>query len=271
MKGIKEMKKRETIWQRAYELEQQGKAFCLVMVTASSGSVPRGSGAAMLVSSDGVTVGTIGGGNVERLCTQEALKVIAEGKPVTESYCLDDIEGTETGSICGGSFTIVFFPNPAKRVAHIFGAGHVARPTAHLAALAGYSVIIYDNNPEFANATFFPDASKIVIGDAVTQARELKLKPEDVVIILSASHETDLQVLKTFKDRLPLYLGIIASRKKALHFRQALEVEGWSAADIEAIHTPIGLSIGARTPEEIAVSIVGQLIATCGSMESPSK
>jgi len=201
------------------------------------------------------------------MCAEIAIEAMSSGKTVTKSLSLDDAENEETGSICGGRMTLVFYPRPVDRILHLFGAGHVARPTCHLAALAGYSVIVYDDKTEFANREYFPDASSINVGDPVTMAKEAEIKHNDTLVIMSASHETDLLVLKTMKERMPGYVGVIASKKKAHEFRKQLDADGWDKKAIDSIHAPIGLDIGARTPGEIAISVVSELINERGPVE----
>lgn len=221
----------------------------------------------MIVQHDGKTVGTIGGGILERLSAEEALLAIQERKTRLRTFSLDDPHAKDTGAVCGGTVTVFFDVQAAARVAHVFGAGHVALPTVGLLARIGYAVKLYDESAEFANRDRFPDVVDFYIGDFSTLAANAEIKSEDSVVILTASHETDYQVLRTFRGRLPFYLGVIGSKAKAQHYRQRLIEENWSAADLERIHSPIGLMIGSRTPEEIAVSIAAQMISLRGPSE----
>jgi xanthine dehydrogenase accessory factor len=221
----------------------------------------------MLVRSDGTTIGTVGGGIVERLAAEEAVRAIAEGKPRVRSFNLDDAEAHDTGAVCGGSVTLFFNVQSAAHVAHVFGAGHVALPTVKLLASVGYAVKLYDISAEHANRERFPNVMEIRIGDLAKLAEEADVRPDDAVVILTASHETDFAVVRVFKNRLPMYLGVIGSKKKALHYRARLAEEGWPASEIDRIHSPIGLEIGSRTPAEIAVSIVAEMIALRGPSE----
>jgi xanthine dehydrogenase accessory factor len=253
-------------WTIAAELASQGEGFCIALIVESEGSVPRRAGASMLVTADGSSHGTVGGGEVERLCVNEALVALREGKPRLRSFNLNDPLGKETGSICGGKMTVSFHPNPARLKAHVFGAGHVARPTTDLLSTVGYHVVVHDETDEFANKQFFPNA-EFQHGDHVTAATELNLNQHDAVLLLTSSHEVELEILRCFKDRLPHYLGVIASKKKVAHFRTVLNKDGWSKTDLDAIHAPIGLDIGARTPEEIAVAIVAEVLKHRGPIE----
>jgi xanthine dehydrogenase accessory factor len=221
----------------------------------------------MIVKNDGSTVGTVGGGSVERLAREEALRVIAEGKPRLRTFDLNDPEAEDTGAVCGGSVTLFFNVNPAARVAHVFGAGHVALPTVKLLASVGYAVKLYDESARHANRERFPDAVEIRIGDLPKLGDAADVSPQDSVVILTASHETDFQIVRAFKNRLPAYLGVIGSQTKAAHYRKLLAEEGWPQSEIARIRTPIGLEIGSRTPEEIAVSIVAQMISLRGPSE----
>jgi xanthine dehydrogenase accessory factor len=221
----------------------------------------------MIVKSDGSTVGTVGGGAVERLARDEALHALADGKPRLRTFNLDDAEGRATGAVCGGSVTLFFNVHTAAHVAHVFGAGHVALPTVKLLASVGYAVKLYDVSAGQANHERFPDAIEIRVGDLVKLAVEANVRAQDSVVILTSSHETDFQVVRTFKNRLPAYLGVIGSKNKAVHYRKLLAEEGWPENEIARIHSPIGLEIGSRTPEEIAVSIVAQMISLRGPSE----
>ena len=253
-------------WRIAADLETQGRGFCIALVVESEGSVPRRAGASMLVTADGQTFGTVGGGHLERLCADEALLALQEGKPRLRAFNLNDPKGKETGSICGGKIVVAFHPHPARLRAHIFGAGHVAKPTAKLLQSVGYQVIVHDETAEYANQDQFPGA-EFAYGDLVKDAATLEFEPHDCVLLLTSSHEVELEILRTFKNRLPHYLGVIASRKKAAHFRTVLNKDGWSKRDLDAIHAPVGLDIGARSPEEIAVSIVAEVLQHRGPVE----
>jgi len=248
-------------------LAQRVVPFCLCTVIESTGSVPRRAGSSMIVQSDGSTVGTVGGGTVERLARDEALRAIAEGKPRLRTFDLNDPDAEDTGAICGGSVTIFFNMHAAAHVAHVFGAGHVALPTVKLLAAVGYAVKLYDESAAHANRERFPEAVEIRIGDLANLAAEAGVRPEDSVVILTASHETDFEIVRAFKNRLPAYLGVIGSKAKALHYRKLLAEEGWAENEIAGIYSPIGLEIGSRSPEEIAVSIVAQMISLRGPSE----
>ena len=255
------------IWKSGLELTQKAVPFCLCTVIESTGSVPRRKGTTMIVRGDGSTVGTVGGGTLERLATEEARRAIAEGQTRLRTFDLNDPGGQDTGAVCGGKVTVFFNVQRPAHVAHIFGAGHVALPTARLLSNVGYAVKLYDISAEHANPERFPQAAEILVGDLVELAWRADVRPEDSVVILTASHETDFQIVRAFRDRLPYYLGVIGSKSKAAHYRKLLAEEGWPESEIARIHSPIGLDIGSCTPEEIAVSIVAEMISLRGPSE----
>jgi len=255
------------IWENAANLSERGEPFCMAFVAESTGSVPRRAGSVMLVGKDGLSFGTVGGGSVERIAKEEAIQAILDGKPRLRNMKLNDPEGEDTGAVCGGNVTIFLFPQTSQAKLHLFGAGHVARPTAHFASIVGYNVIVYDETDRYANTLNFPDAVDFSIGKSPDFAEQLEFGQQDAVVILSASHEADFEILRKFKGNLPPYLGVIASAKKAKHFRKLLVEEGWNQDSLKAIHAPIGLDIGSRTPEEIALSIVAEILKTRGPIE----
>jgi xanthine dehydrogenase accessory factor len=245
----------------AGRLAEAGQAFCLVMVTATKGSTPRRAGAMMLVRADGSSVGTIGGGAVENASIEEAKAAILDGQPRARTYALDEkMEGVATGSICGGQMEVFFAPTPARDVLYIFGGGHVGKATVAIAAEAGWQVEVFDDRPEMATRERHPRAARLRTGDVVALARELKLKPTDFVAIITHRHDLDFEILKEILPKSAGYVGVIASRTKAAEFRKELAASGFREEDIEKVHMPIGLSIHAQTPEEIAVAIVAQMI-----------
>jgi len=160
-----------------------------------------------------------------------------------------------------GAFVVV---EPAGRVCavHLFGAGHVAQPTAHLATLVGFQVHVYDDRGEYANRERFPEAHRIRVLDSFDQAFDGPApSADDFVVILTRGHLHDQNVLARALATKAGYIGMIGSRKKRRTIYAKLRDQGVSQDAIDRVHSPIGLSIGAETPEEIAVSIVAELIA----------
>lgn len=221
----------------------------------------------MIVTADGQSRGTLGGGIVERLAIEEALKLLNIGGASLRVFSLNDAEGEATGAVCGGEVSVYFSVWKPDRVAHVFGAGHVALATVPLLSRIGYAVTIYDESANHATAERFPAASRLVIGDVADFASALEPGPRDIAIVLTASHEMDFAVVRALREKQFAYLGVIGSKAKAHYYREKLGAEGWTKGEIARIHTPIGLDIGSRTPEEIAISIAGEVILVRGQSE----
>lgn len=249
------------IFTEAGRLAEAGQSFCLALITATKGSTPRKAGTMMLVRSDGSLVGTVGGGGAEALAKREALQALRDGRVRLRKYTLEkDAEGMATGSLCGGEIEVFFAPTPPRDVLHLFGGGHVGKPTAAIAAEVGWQVQVFDERPEMAERERHTRAASLHTGDIVALAGELALGPQDFVVIVTHRHDLDLALLKVLLPKNPGYIGVIASRAKAAQFRKELAAAGHPAEAIEKVHMPVGLSIHAQTPEEIAVAIIAQMI-----------
>lgn len=249
------------IFIEAGRLAESGKGFCLAIVTATKGSTPRKAGAMMLVRSDGSSIGTVGGGGVEAEAHTEALEALKDGQPRLRKYTLSEAnEEITSAGICGGEVDIFFTPTLPNETLYIFGAGHVGKATAAFAAQAGFRVEIFDDRPELLTPERHPEAAALHSGDCMAHARELTIRSEDFVVLMTHRHDFDFDLLKILLPKTPGYIGAIASRKKAAQFQNDLRAAGYAPEQIEKVHMPIGLSISAETPEEIAIAIVAQLI-----------
>jgi len=158
----------------------------------------------------------------------------------------------------GGSYALE--PWAAASPLYIFGAGHVSRPTAQVAALAGFRVTVLDDRPEFANAERFPQAETRVLDGYDDCFAKLSAGPGAFVVIVTRWHVHDAEVLGQALSTGAGYIGMIGSRRKRDAVYQRLRGQGFTDADLARVHCPIGLDIGAETPEEIAVSIVAELV-----------
>jgi xanthine dehydrogenase accessory factor len=238
----------------------------LVTVVASKGSTPRHPGAKMIVKGDGSIIGTIGGANLEFLASKEALTALEDGKTRKVTYLLyeDNVtiagEKQPTGMICGGEVELFFEPLVGAPILYLFGAGHVAKPTAHIAALCGFTVRVFDQRAEMATKDRFPEAGELIVDDLTVASQKIEPVEDSYAVIVTAGHDTDYAVLKNVLKKPFYYIGVICSRRKKKILLEKLAQEGFSEEIITKIHTPIGLDIGSETPEEIAVSIVAELI-----------
>lgn len=259
------MKIEKDIFTEIAALKQKRIPAVLVTIIDAKGSVPRHTGSKMIVLNDGSIIGTIGGAVLERDAIDHALNVLKEGIPKKVSFQLHEKEKTEsskvpTGMLCGGEVELFFEPLTISPAVHIFGAGHVAKPVAHLAAICGFSVYIYDERAEMASADRFPDAVELNAGKLNEILKDFQPGKLDFIVIVSPSHDIDFQVLRKVIDKDCKYLGVICSKRKWKIFRNKLLSEGDGSRLIDRVHAPIGIDIGSETPEEIAVSIVAEMI-----------
>jgi xanthine dehydrogenase accessory factor len=243
------------------EALQRGEEVALVTITSSTGSTPQRVGAKMLVYADGRTVGTIGGGCYENDAFWKAREAIKARKPQNVRYELTDDFAEESGLICGGQMEVFIEPvEPAPDV-YVFGAGHVGYFLARLANQVGFRVHVIDDREKFANAERFPDGIETIVDDIPTWLEGHLLPPTSYAVIVTRGHRHDLDALRALARKNLRYLGLIGSRAKVKRIYDALLAEGMTTEALGAVHAPIGLDIGAITPQEIAVSILAELIA----------
>jgi xanthine dehydrogenase accessory factor len=248
------------IYKQIIDLKAKRKAAALVTVIKVKGSTPRDTGSKMIVLKDGTIFGTIGGSAVEALIIEEAKKCITSGKIMRVSHNLFDLEETDTGMLCGG--TMEFFIEPlvlAPRL-YIFGGGHVAQTLAKLAYEVGFDYVLIDDREEFANKERFPEATEIMVNEAGKQAANMEFEESDFVAIVTRGHKHDYETLKGVIRKNVRYLGLIGSNVKRNQLFKKLMEEGITDEQLARVHSPIGLDIEAETPQEIAVSIVAELI-----------
>lgn len=242
-------------------LLREGRGAVLCTLIEKTGSGPRDTGAKMLITPDGGTVGTIGGGGIERRLIWEALEALKEGKPRTLTFALGlqpEGDAVPVNSKCGGTVKIfldVIKPEPRLI---IIGSGHIAKPLAELAAMTGFDVTVVDDAAT-ATRERFPRA-ELRTGPFEEELERVEVRPSDFVAVVHGETGYELAALRSMLRRGPAYIGLLGSRNKAAEHKRQLLEEGFPREEVEAIHAPIGLDIGAETPEEIAVSIVAELI-----------
>jgi xanthine dehydrogenase accessory factor len=241
--------------------EASGEAAALVTVVATEGSTPQKAGARMLVHADGRIVGTIGGGCLEAEMSWRAREAIVGRRPKLVSYDLTPDQAGEDGLVCGGRMQVFIEPVEGTPVLCLFGAGHVAQPLARMARACGFRVELADDRIKFANAERFPDADRIVVDDVAAAAAQMTLGPNSYAVVVTRGHKGDGEALRAVLGRGLRFVGLLGSRPKVVHIFAALREEGVPAEELARVHAPIGLEIGAQTPEEIAVSILAEMIA----------
>jgi xanthine dehydrogenase accessory factor len=240
---------------------ERGEAAALVTIVATTGSTPQRVGAKMLVFADGRIVGTIGGGCYENDAFWKAREAIDHRRPQLVHYELSDDFAQETGLICGGQMDVYIEPIEPSPELYVIGAGHVGFHLARLAHEVGFRVHIVDDREKFANNERFPTAEEVVVDDIPTWVARANLPPHAYAVIVTRGHTNDLEALRALAPIDLRYLGLIGSRAKVARIYEALAADEMPAERLKRVHAPIGLDIGAVTPQEIAVSILAELIA----------
>ncbi len=244
------------------EALSRGDEAALVTIVSSNGSTPQRVGAKMLVFEDGRIVGTVGGGCYEADAIGKARQVLATRKPATVKYDLNDDFAEETGLMCGGQMEVFIEPIEASPAVYVFGAGHVGYYLGRVAHDAGFAVHVVDDRAAFANTERFPFAASVVVDDIPAWLARTTLPATAYAVIVTRGHRSDLDVLRALAPRDLRYIGLIGSRAKVTRlYEQVLGGAGVSPELLARIHAPIGLDLGAVTPQEIAVSIAAELIA----------
>jgi xanthine dehydrogenase accessory factor len=237
-------------------LTRSGKPYALATVIAHSGSSPRKSGAKMLVRGDGSLLGSVGGGRVETETIGAALKALSVGEARILEYVLTE----EHGFACGGSMSVFIEPHGGCPQLVMFGAGHVGRAVTSLAHDCGFRVVVIDHRPECTTSELLPGADEILCSPIAGAFKQLNLTSESYVVIATPGHLHDFEAVRACLATEAGFIGLLGSRRKGEVLFTALEEEGFSKAQRKRVVTPVGLDIGGQAPEEIAVSIVAQLI-----------
>jgi xanthine dehydrogenase accessory factor len=250
------------LYEEIVRLKAEGASASLATIVGAEGSTPRETGAKMLVREDGTILGSIGGGCLEGQVIVEAIMVMRDEKPRTVHYDLTgrEADGTGTGMICGGVLDVYIEPIVPTPTVFIFGGGHISLFVSKISAMVGFQVAVIDDRAEFANPERFPEAQQ-VIAEKFSQAfSRLKVNRSGYLVIVTRGHAGDQEVLEWALTTEARYIGMIGSKKKIRTLYQNLEAKGVAPERLERVFAPIGLDIGALTPEEIAVAIVGQMI-----------
>lgn len=245
------------LYEEMVRLSRRGEPYALATVVANSGSSPRKAGAKMLVRSDGSFLGTVGGGRVENESVTAALAALKEGTARTLDFVLTE----ENGFACGGSMSVFIEPQGRRPLLVMFGAGHVGRAVAALAHGCGFRVVVVDDRPDCAVTELLPGADEIICATVSDAFGQLQLDRESFAVIATPGHLSDFDAVRGCLATEAGFIGLLGSRRKRETLLKTLGDEGFAVAQQQRVVTPVGLDIGAQTPEEIAVSIVGQLIA----------
>lgn len=259
----------EEVFRAVHDVLERGESAALVTIVSTQGSTPQRIGAKMLVYADGRTVGTIGGGCYENDAFWKARRALDTRKPLVAKYELTDDIAEESGLICGGQMDVYIEPLESSPHLYLVGAGHVSYQLGRLASTVGFRVHVIDDREKFSNKDRFPEAVEVVVDNIPEWLEQANISPHSYAVILTRGHRHDLDALRALATRDLRYLGLIGSKAKVTRLHDVLRKEGIALEHPDRLHAPVGLDIGAISPEEIAVSILAELIAVkYGKLES---
>jgi xanthine dehydrogenase accessory factor len=248
------------LFEEITRLRRAGKRAVLATIVHTNGSIPSFESSRMLVREDGSIAGTIGGGCVEAEVWAAAKEVLAAETPRKMTFNLNHEARYDNGLICGGTLEVFVEPILPQPKLYIFGAGHISIALAQAAAMAGFAIAVVDDREQFANRERFPWADEIHTNfDSAFDT--IKPNLSTYLVVVTRGHRDDMRVLRWALGTDARYIGMIGSRRKVLSVYESLEKEGVDPKRFKDVHAPVGLDIGALTPEEIAISIVAELIA----------
>ncbi len=255
------------LYEEIVKLRQNGRRGAVATIVNVRGSIPSFKTAKMLVRDDGSIVGTIGGGCVEADVWQAAREVMESERPRTLTFDLNNDPKYDTGLVCGGTLEVFVEPVLPPAELYIFGAGHVAAALYRVARIAGFDITVVDDREAYANRERFPEAQQVMAEDFEKAMAELQPSESSYIVVVTRGHRDDMRVLRWAVQTPARYVGMIGSKRKTITIFKELQQEGIPAKLFERVHAPVGLDIGAITPEEIAVSITAELIARRRNVE----
>jgi xanthine dehydrogenase accessory factor len=249
------------IYDEIVRLRKSGQKCALATIVQVKGSIPSFESAKLLVREDGSMMGTVGGGCVEAEVWNTAREVLDTERPRNLSFNLGQDAAYDNGLICGGQLNIFVEPVIPQPRAYIFGGGHVSKSISKVASMAGFSTVIVDDREAFANAERFPEAEETHAEEYEAVFPRLNINSSSYLIIVTRGHRDDMRVLRWAVTTPARYIAMIGSKRKTISVIHELEKEGMARELFEKIFAPMGLDIGAESPEEIAVSVVAEMIA----------
>jgi xanthine dehydrogenase accessory factor len=249
------------IYEEVVRLRRLGQKCALATIVEVNGSIPSYESAKLLVREDGSMIGTIGGGCVEAEVWNAAREVMQSEKPRLLNFSLGQDAAYDNGLICGGQLNVFVEPVVPQPQVFIFGAGHISKSLSKVANLAGFATVIVDNREAFANRERFPEAGEIYAEEYEDVFPKLTIRDTSHCIIVTRGHRDDMRVLRWAVRTPAKYVAMIGSRRKVIGVVKELEKEGISREAFERVFAPMGFEIGAITPEEIAISVVAEMIS----------
>lgn len=248
-----------TVYSALAELEKSGGAGAYCVIIETQGSTPRHVGSKMLVYPDGSFIGTVGGGELESRVINEALQAMEDGQPRKLSYQMTDPQQGDPG-VCGGQLEIFVEPVVPLPTILVIGAGHVGKAVVHLAKWLGFRVLVSDDRAEFCTPEAIPKADEYYPIPMTELSDALEITPWTSIVLTTRGADVDAVGLPALLESPAGYIGVIGSRRRWATTVKLLQESGVSDKDIDRVRSPIGLELHAETPEEIAVSIMAEII-----------
>ncbi|CAH2603846.1 Xanthine dehydrogenase [Rhodovastum atsumiense] len=255
------------VYEQLIHERAEGRSCALATIVNVVGSIPSYTCAKMLVREDGTIVGTIGGGAAEGRAIAIAREVLETGRPQMISFNLHENPVLDIGMVCGGSLDIFVEAIRPSPTAYIFGGGHIGFIMARLARLVGFEVVVIDDRPEFANRDRFPEVQAVHAGDLAASMEQLRPNRSSLIFIATRGHGLDGQALAWALGTSAGYIGMIGSKRKVITIGKRLMAQGIPAEQFRRVQAPVGLDIGADTPEEIAIAVIAEMIANIRKSE----
>ncbi len=248
-----------SIYQALSELEKNNESAALCTVVKSEGSTPRHVGSKMLVYTDGKFIGTVGGGELENRVIKAAVQSIKDGKAQTLEYTMADPSRGDPG-VCGGHVEVFVEPILPTPTLVVIGAGHVGKAVVHLAKWLGFRVAVCDDRIEFCNPEATPGADEYYPVEMGLLAEKLKVTDRTYLVVTSRGSSVDAVGLPSLLESQAAYIGVIGSKRRWATTVKALKENGISDELLKKVRSPMGLELQAETPEEIAVSIMAEVL-----------
>lgn len=246
-----------SIMKKAIEEIESGNELAIATITKSSGSTPRGKGTSMIVKADGSIHGTIGGGALEKHVIELSIEAIKEGQSKTVDLPLTT-KGVEM--ICGGGVEVFIDVYKQKPKLLIVGGGHVGYALYKIASLLDFQLVIFEDREEFLTPERFPLAHELVLGPLRENLRNYEIDENTYIVIVSRSHNSDQESLEEVVNSSAKYIGAMGSKKKIITMMKNLRELGFSEKNLSKVYAPIGLNIAAEGPEEVAMSIMSEVL-----------
>ncbi len=253
------------IFEEIVRVRAEGIPAALATIVGTRGSTPGRATMRLLVLADGTFLGTVGGGCLEAEVYDTAMQVLADERPRSLQFRLTEQDSPDSGLMCGGEVTIFVEPITTP-VLWIFGAGHVSKSLCEVATLAGFRTTVVDDRPEFATAARFPGAHATLGAPYPDAVARMPIRQNAYGVVVTRGHKEDGVVLEALARRFAAgdrlrFLGMIGSRTKQALLYKHLREHGVGEDFLASVRTPMGAYLGSRTHEEIAVSVVAELIA----------